>query len=286
MNGLPYYKAYPRDFIEGTIGMDFETKGAYRLVLDLIYMQGGKLPDDARYISGQLGCSVRKWNAIRDRLLEAGKLDLFEGFISNKRARKELESLRKLQEQNAENRRGANKNKDLEKRPSNHTEPEPEPDKEKELSEDSSKKTGDGAEHLQPDGPEEPPPQKTKKRATRLAPDWVPSGEQINFALKEGLDHAAANREADKFRDYWIGVGGQKGTKLDWDATWKNWVRRAADQRPRNAYARSPHQALSDGFAASVDIIEGRAGRFGEGPPSPEQPNRLKLVSGSRDDFA
>ncbi|MFK5283859.1 DUF1376 domain-containing protein, partial [Lacticaseibacillus paracasei] len=56
MNGLPYYKAYPRDFIEGTIGMPFELKGAYRLLLDLIYMQGGRLPDDAKYISGLLGC--------------------------------------------------------------------------------------------------------------------------------------------------------------------------------------------------------------------------------------
>ncbi|MBC8717497.1 hypothetical protein [Ochrobactrum sp. Marseille-Q0166] len=42
-------KPYPRDFIEGTIGMSFELKAAYRLVLDLIYMQGGNLPDDARY---------------------------------------------------------------------------------------------------------------------------------------------------------------------------------------------------------------------------------------------
>ena len=30
--------------------MTFELKGAYRLVLDLIYMQDGQLPDDARYI--------------------------------------------------------------------------------------------------------------------------------------------------------------------------------------------------------------------------------------------
>lgn len=82
MNGLPYYKAYPRDFLEGTIGMSFEVKGAYRLILDLIYMQGGKLPDDARYISGNLGCSVRKWNAIRAELIERGKLHEFGEFLT------------------------------------------------------------------------------------------------------------------------------------------------------------------------------------------------------------
>ena len=76
MNGLPYYKAYPRDFIEGTIGMPFEIKCAYRVVLDLVYMQGGSLPDDARYISGLLGCSIRKWKSIRDWLVENGTLKI------------------------------------------------------------------------------------------------------------------------------------------------------------------------------------------------------------------
>ena len=125
MNGLPYYKAYPRDFIEGTIGMSFELKGAYRLVLDLIYMQGGNLPDDARYISGQLGCSIRKWKSLRDDLVAAGKIQVSGEFLRNKRAEKELETLAKLQETKRENRAAANKNKDLGKRPSDHTEPEP-----------------------------------------------------------------------------------------------------------------------------------------------------------------
>ena len=113
MNGLPYYKAYPRDFIEGTVGMSFEMKAAYRLVLDLIYMQGGKLPDDAGYISGLLGCSVRKWNSLRIALIEAGKIYAENGIIGNFRADNQLESSRKLQDKNAENGRQSSKNKGL-----------------------------------------------------------------------------------------------------------------------------------------------------------------------------
>jgi uncharacterized protein YdaU (DUF1376 family) len=128
MNGLPYYKAYPRDFVEGTIGLPFEIKCAYRVVIDLIYMQGGRLPDDARYISGHLGCSIRKWNSIRDELIARGKLTISGQFITNHRADKELETLSKLQDKQAENARRPNKNKDLEKPRLNHTEPEPEPD--------------------------------------------------------------------------------------------------------------------------------------------------------------
>ena len=83
MNGLPYYKAYPRDFIEGTIGMGFELKAAYRLVLDLIYMQGGTLPDDARYISGLLGCTVKRWNLFRAELIAMDKLYVSGEFLRN-----------------------------------------------------------------------------------------------------------------------------------------------------------------------------------------------------------
>ena len=130
MNGLPYYKAYPRDFIEGTIGMPFELKATYRLLLDLIYMQNGRLPDDPRYISGLLGCSVRAWNKHRQGLLDMGKITVENGFISNFRADKELESLRTLQEKQAENARGPRKNNKLQKPPQNHTEPEPETEEE------------------------------------------------------------------------------------------------------------------------------------------------------------
>lgn len=130
MNGLPYYKAYPRDFIEGTIGMPFEIKCAYRVVLDLIYMQGGELPDDPRYISGLLGCSIRKWKTIRNALVEMGKIQVSGEFLTNYRAVSELETLAKLQDKQRENRTRPNKNNNLQKPRSDHTEPEPEPDKE------------------------------------------------------------------------------------------------------------------------------------------------------------
>lgn len=121
MNGLPYYKRYPRDFLEGTVGMPIELKGPYAIILDLIYLQNGKLPDDPHYISGALGCSVRKWNSLRKRLLECGKINARDGVISQLRADKEIIISSKYQEQQAENRRGSSKNKGLEKRRSNHT---------------------------------------------------------------------------------------------------------------------------------------------------------------------
>ena len=125
MNGLPYYKRFPRDLIEGTVSMPFELKGAYSLILDLIYLHNGKLPDDARYIAGQLNVSVRKWNSMRSELVSRDKLKIIGEFLTNLRAVTELESLTKLQDKQAENRARPNKNNDLQSPKPNHTEPEP-----------------------------------------------------------------------------------------------------------------------------------------------------------------
>ena len=46
-------------------------------------------------------------------------------------------------------------------------------------------------------------------------------------------------QENAKFRDYWSAQPGAKGRKTDWDATWRNWIRRAFEQ-PHRAAAQRP----------------------------------------------
>lgn len=99
---LPYYKRYTRDLLDGTVGLGFEDKTVYAFILDLIYHHDGKLPDESRYISGHLECSVRKWNNIKSSLVKKGKLEIIDGFIRNYRADKEVISRRKYQDKQAE----------------------------------------------------------------------------------------------------------------------------------------------------------------------------------------
>jgi hypothetical protein len=66
--------------------------------------------------------------------------------------------------------------------------------------------------------------QKKQPRGARLPADWVPSEELIAFCKTERPDLNPA-AVADRFRDFWIAQPGTKGVKLDWDATWRNWVR-------------------------------------------------------------
>lgn len=71
------------------------------------------------------------------------------------------------------------------------------------------------------------------KRGTRLPADFQPN---LVFAVELGFDRSQAMGEFDKFRDYWNAKAGKDATKLDWPATWRNWLRNAA--KPRNR----PHQ--------------------------------------------
>ncbi|WP_066795108.1 YdaU family protein [Sphingomonas soli] len=87
-----WYKRCGADFIHGTMMLTLEEKGAYSLCLDLIYDRGAPIPDDARWLSGVCGVSIRKWNSIRDRLLDLGKIYAENGLLSNARADFELVS--------------------------------------------------------------------------------------------------------------------------------------------------------------------------------------------------
>ncbi|MFW6341275.1 MAG: hypothetical protein ACOC0Q_10440, partial [Wenzhouxiangella sp.] len=92
------------------------------------------------------------------------------------------------------------------------------------------------------------------KKGTRI-PDGFPTADELDWAEAE-CPHVDSNVEAAKFIDYWRGVPGQKGVKLDWPATWRNWIRRAAENgQPRKR----------DGPDARLSVIQQakamRAGR-------------------------
>ena len=70
----------------------------------------------------------------------------------------------------------------------------------------------------------------SKKKGCRLPDDWQPSQEDASAV---GAPASLVATELPKFRDYWRGRPGQQGVKLDWDATWRNWLREAIARKPR-----------------------------------------------------
>lgn len=72
----------------------------------------------------------------------------------------------------------------------------------------------------------------TAKRGTRLSADWMPD-EPLITSLRSEIPHrddAWWRREHTKFVDYWCAKAGQSATKLDWNATFRNWCRTADDR--------------------------------------------------------
>ena len=67
------------------------------------------------------------------------------------------------------------------------------------------------------------------KRGTRISQDWVLPDEWKDWAITQG---ANATLEGEKFYDYWIAKPGQGGVKLDWAATWRNWIRNSTGRAP------------------------------------------------------
>lgn len=62
--------------------------------------------------------------------------------------------------------------------------------------------------------------------ATRLPDDFELTESRRTAARAEGVD---PDREFARFRDYWRAASGANSRKHDWEATWRNWCRKAAD---------------------------------------------------------
>lgn len=88
-------------------------------------------------------------------------------------------------------------------------------------------------------------PRKPQKRGSRLPTDWQPSDELRAWAIRERPDIPDIKRTIDSFTDYWRAKTGASACKLDWDATFRNWVRNER-QTPRPRSSQSPVRETND----------------------------------------
>lgn len=105
MSRTVWHKRFHGDALNGYMGLSLEERGAYTTLLDLMYDSDWEIgiPDRERWVAGHLNVSTRRWNALRKSLLEAGKIDIVDGFISNFRYRKERENALNISRKRAEN---------------------------------------------------------------------------------------------------------------------------------------------------------------------------------------
>jgi hypothetical protein len=97
----------------------------------------------------------------------------------------------------------------------------------------------------------------TSSRGARLPQDWIPDEELI--AWTKHWTPSVGWTEVERFRDYWHAVPGQRGVKLDWSATWRNWARRAHETMAtpiRPSQIHPGRRTAGQDQAARTDLIQ------------------------------
>jgi len=197
--------------------------GAYLLLLMEAWRRPScSLPDDDRVLARLAGVGLDEWAEIKATVLEFWTLDGRSKTWHQKRQKKErsfVASKSTVQRDKALKRWNKTKNNDATAMPERCPSDAPTPT---------------------PTVKKEEPKGSSQKAASRLPDDWRLPPSWGEWAASEGMDELTIRREAEKFADYWRGVAGAKGRKLDWLATWRNWVRKALDDRRTGFRAGQP----------------------------------------------
>jgi hypothetical protein len=75
-------------------------------------------------------------------------------------------------------------------------------------------------------------PSLPRKRGTRIPDGFTVTPEMVDWARVK-TPHVDGRRETEKFINYWTAKSGKDATKVDWVATWRNWMLTAAERTPR-----------------------------------------------------
>ncbi len=256
---LNYVRLWISDYLGDTSSLSVSEHGAYLLLL-LEYYRKGPLPDDI----GRLNRICRATTQ-DDQSAVSNVADEFfpvngDGRRHNKRADEEIakatEAIRQMSEAGRE---GAARRwgKDGEPHAGNNGEPYGVPDRGEHRVVDAGGDADGDADgdattqpltHLSAQPLSPSPKAEARQRSpkgSRLPSDWQPSESLKAWAINKrpGLD---LQEVVEKFTDHWISVPGAKGCKLNWDATFRNWVRRELPGQKRDVGGGDVNKIIRD----------------------------------------
>lgn len=282
----PWFKFFPTDWrADPALRMcSLSARGLWIEMLCIMHDAEGFLeingiPVNERALASLSGSSIEEVNELLIVLKNAGVYSLDrKGRIYSRRITRDVKKARTAQK-NGKNggnptlskQRGNSplvkgKSEILDKGEDKPQSPEARSQSKKELSKDSSTKDDEEPDFQLTPLPKKPPTEKTSsKRGTRLTKEWVPTKDDIAFAWKRGLNDGQISDETLKFRNYWISLAGQKGIKLDWPATWQNWIIKASEGYGRsstNFTSSSGKRPRGGGRSEVFSELRGKAQEF------------------------
>lgn len=197
---MHYYSFHIGDYRAATAHLTNEEDLAYRRLIDMYYDTELPIPTDLTWVSRRLRISIDSVKSVLE--------DMFvltdEGW-ENERCSMEIKAYKRMIEGG---RQGAAKRwaKGDDAPPNTPPKQTPMPTMNHEpitIVETKAKRT----------------------RGTRLPDNWKPSAELIAWATQERSD-LNLQQITETFCDYWHSAAGSNASKLDWDATFRVWVRK------------------------------------------------------------
>ena len=245
MAEFPALPLFTDAYLGDTIHLTTLQHGAYFMMLMVAWRSKGCcLPNDDGYLAKITGMDKRTWLANKTTLLSFWKLDDLQNWYQAR-----LKDERNYVEDKRNKNARAGKASAL-----------------KRLNRGSTYVI----ETLQPNGNISPTPTLTltltpkkeeknnlkvipkEKRGSRISDDFDPDGSCHVLADELFLSHKQCQDALANFTDYWKGVSGSKGTKLDWQATFRNQLRHVAKTSKGNQNERRKTNSESGEIALAA----------------------------------
>ena len=198
---MHYYQFHIGDYISHTRHLSLMEDLAYRRLLDFYFLH--EQPIKHREIARQIGMRDHEEDVMT--VLNEFFISTEDGFVSP-RADKEIKQYKEFAEagkRGAAKRWGTPPNGEANSPPN---------------------ATPIATNNHKPITNNQKPIVEKSQRGSRLANDWVLPEDWKAWADKERPD-LNAKQVAEQFKDFWCAKPGKDGVKLDWLATWRNWVR-------------------------------------------------------------
>jgi uncharacterized protein YdaU (DUF1376 family) len=195
---MHYYQFNISDYRSATVHLSNDEDLAYRRLLDMYYDSENKIPLDTQWVARRLRLDTTTVeNVLNDMFVK------HEDGWFNARCQDVIQQYHAMAEKNRANGRLGGRKKNPTANPmGNDSQPIVKATINQEL------------ETINKD--------KKNKRGSRLALDFCLTKEWEQFCVEQRPE-LNAQKTFDQFKDYWVSQ--PKGTKLDWFATWRNWVR-------------------------------------------------------------
>jgi uncharacterized protein YdaU (DUF1376 family) len=275
MSARPWMPLYVQDFQLDTLELSTDEAGIYIKLLCLAWHNGdGSVTGDMKELKTVLQRLFRDFhgltfNRIVPKLLERYFRRREDGRFYQERVENELRKAEEISEKQSriakERWAKSNKNNDMADANTMPSQSQSQSQSQKDIESASSQ----GSE---------------AKKGSRLPEDWRPSEDLLLFAAGEGLSAQEIEREAAKFRDYWVGRAGSGGVKLNWSATWRNWVRKAKENKSNARFVQDDSKSASAAAGRLAELAE--RGHFTFGPRPSLLPkkgtNGVRLLSEGR----